>query len=127
VGLAPGAWDLYAARDDLPGRRVDGYEVPSGGETRPVSFRLPRAVRLAGRVVDAGGAPRAGVHVYAHSPHGAQVLATVAAGTDAEGKFAFEAFDASATGVEVWVERSPGPRLRWQLTPSAGPHELRVP
>lgn len=122
VGLTPGLWDLYAARDfATPGTLRLGVDAGSGD----VTISLPRLVVLSGRVLDAQGAPAAGACVSAvrEDAFGMRVSESVLC--DAEGRFALDRFAEGAEDVDVEVAAKGSAAQTFRVRPGT-PAELRL-
>ncbi|MBX7100621.1 MAG: PDZ domain-containing protein, partial [Myxococcaceae bacterium] len=134
VSLPPGRWQVAAEAEgfgDAPARSVE--VTASGAEVR---IALPRGAPLEGTVVDASGAPRAGVSVRAQSvaPQGFGVWQGSRfrmVFTDAQGHFRFGGVSfpvvlgavASEAGLSAWLELKapPGGPVRLELKAQPGP------
>jgi protocatechuate 3,4-dioxygenase beta subunit len=98
--LAPAGGARNTAVLSAPGRATQSFELPAvePGERRSVSVELPRAARVAGRVLDARRQPIAGAMVTlapADPPESSAESAKPGRATsDAEGRFAFEGLPA---------------------------------
>lgn len=134
AGLPPGIWDLYAYSLANPSLLLPGVVVPSGEDPAPLEIRLPRQTPLRGRVLDAEGAPVAGIGVVIQLHHDLPMRQQILIETDADGRFSFPGFGPDDRDVPVQVvvpvaeegdveEQMPS----WKITPSAGPVDLRLP
>jgi hypothetical protein len=119
-GLQPGLWDLLVHGGGHPRLLHVGVEVPRGAEPEPLDLRLPAAVSLEGRVVDASGAPVAGASVAFMRLHPVPSSLLEAVTTDAQGRFAIPAFTREDEAVPLWVTFG-GTRVEREVTPRDGP------
>jgi hypothetical protein len=127
-GLLPGLWDLLVHGGGHPRLLRVGLAVPEAGEPPALDLRLPEAVKLEGRVVDAAGRPVPGASIaFQRSwPIAPNLVEEVVA--DGEGRFSIPGFTREDRDVELRVA-APGSEASQDVlaTPRDGPVEVRLP
>ncbi len=129
-GLAPGLWDLLVHGGGHARLLRVGIAVLARGEPAKLDLRLPVAISLEGRVIDARGnpVPRASVAFLRSYPVGSNLLEKIEA--DEQGRFSIPGFTGEDGDVELSV-RAPvaaeEDAVQVQATPRDGPIEIRLP
>jgi hypothetical protein len=129
-GVTPGLWDLLVHGGGHPRLLRVGIAVPERGDPPDLDLRLPVAVALTGRVVDAQGrpVPRARIAFLRAYPVAANLMEETAA--DTEGRFSIPGFTALDPAVELWVGREGGKdddEIEFPAVPRDSPVEIRLP
>jgi hypothetical protein len=103
VGALAGKYDLYVSRDGL---WTDGKAPDVAAGTRDVVIRAEIGLRIAGRVVDGEGRPRAGWLVSANNDRS---YGEHRARTDADGRFVIDELDVGPWDLKLgrWAHRDP--------------------
>lgn len=129
-GVTPGLWDLLVHGGGHPRLLRVGIAVPEHGDPPDLDLRLPIAIPLSGRVLDANGVPvpRARIAFLRGYPIAPNLMEQVSA--DAEGRFSIPGFSADDPGIVLWVCREDAKTddaVEFDAAPRDSPVEIRLP
>ena len=120
TGLQPGLWDLLVHGGGLPRLLHIGIEVRQGSDSAPLDLRLPEAVALVGRVVNALGTPVPSARVAFQRLHPISSTLLESVETDADGRFSIPAFTRADEDVRLRISQGESAVER-KVTPRNGP------
>ncbi|MEE8105023.1 MAG: hypothetical protein V3T86_05765 [Planctomycetota bacterium] len=120
TGLQPGLWDLLVHGGGLPRLLHIGIEVRQGSDSAPLDLRLPEAVALVGRVVNAMGSPVPSARVAFQRLHPISSTLMESVETDADGRFSIPAFTRADEDVRLRISQGESAVER-KVTPRDGP------
>ncbi len=120
-GVQPGSWDLLVHGGGHARLLRVALPIKGAGTLDDLKLRLPPALSLRGRVVDAQGHAAAGVTVEYMRSHPVSANLTESVRTADDGRFEIPGFTREDEGVSVYVGGQ-----EHKVTPRDGPIEIRL-
>ena len=125
--LRAGGAGFFSGTAETAATVVSGVEVREGKPAPDVTIRLEEPGEVAGRVVDAGGRPAAGVTLFVRDEDGVLLARVSAVDTDANGRFVYRGLPAGDVLVEARGDAGSAAPVSVRVRPGATTEvELRL-